>query len=115
MPLGPLTALCSPVVGKGRLVPMTWVSLLTAEMIEAPAQMPTHNWASRPSRGGREGINGTGMSHRSEANRRIASFVYYSYCRNRKKCTGTINHASGTFLLLFQVGKGRNGNAAPPR
>jgi hypothetical protein len=83
--LGPPMASCSPVGGKGRLVPMTWVCLLMAEMVKAPARMPAHIRASMPSRGGREGINGTGMSHRPEADCRIASLVYYSYRRNRKK------------------------------
>jgi hypothetical protein len=79
MPLGPPMALCSPVGGKGRLVPMTWVSLSTAETVEAPAQMPAHIWASMPSCGGREGIDGTGMSSRPEAHRTGASFLYYSF------------------------------------
>ncbi len=78
-PLGPPMALCSPVGGKGRLVPKTWVSLLTAEMVEAPARMPVHIWASTPSRGGREGIDRTGVSRRPEAHRMWASFLYYSF------------------------------------
>ncbi len=114
MPLGLPMASCSPVGGKGRLVPTTWVSLLTAEMVKAPARMPAHNWASMPSRGGSEGIDGTGVSHRPEANRRIVSFVYYSNHRNRKKYTKTINHASGTIFISFQAGECPNGNAASP-
>jgi hypothetical protein len=63
--------------------------------------------------GGREGIDGTGMSRRPEANRRIASCVYYSYCRNRKKYIETIKHTSGMIFIAFQAGKQRkNGNAA---
>jgi hypothetical protein len=46
---------------------MTWVSLSTAETVEAPSRMPAHIRASTPSRGGREGINGTGVSRRPEA------------------------------------------------
>jgi hypothetical protein len=53
------------------------------EMVEAPARMPAHIRASTPSCGGREGIDGIGVSRRPEANCRIASFVYYSYSRNR--------------------------------
>ncbi len=87
VPLGPPMASCSPVVGKGRLVPMTWVSLLTAEKVKAPARMPAHIRASTPSRGGKEGIDGTIVSRCPKANLRIASFVYYSYCRNRTKYT----------------------------
>jgi hypothetical protein len=85
VPLGPPMASCSPVDGKGRLAPTTWVSLLTAETVEAPARMPMCNQASTQSHGGREGINGTGVSRHPEANCRIASFAYYSYPRNRKQ------------------------------
>ncbi len=114
MPLGPPMASCSPVGGKGRLVPTTWVSLLAAETVEAPARMPARNCASTPSCGGREGINETGVSRCPETNRRIASFVYYSYRRNRKKYTETINRASGTIFIAFQAGERRYGNAASP-
>ncbi len=79
MPLGPPMASCSPVGGKGRLVPTTWVSLSMAETVEAPVRMPAHVWASTPSRGGREGINGTGVSHCPEAHRMWASILYYSF------------------------------------
>jgi hypothetical protein len=79
MPLGPRMASYSPVGGKGRLVPMTWVSLSTAEMVKAPGRMPAHIWASMPSCGGREGINGTGVSSCPEAHRMWASFLYYSF------------------------------------
>jgi hypothetical protein len=51
-----------------------------------------------------EGINGTGVSRRPEANQRFASFVYYSYRRNRKKYTETINHVSGTIFIAFSSG-----------
>ncbi len=101
VPLGPPTASCCPVGGKGRLVPTTWVSLSTAETVEAPVQMSAHIRASAPSHGGREGINGTGVSRCPEANRRIASFVYYSYCRNRKKYTKTINCTNGTIFIAI--------------
>ncbi len=73
MPLGPPMASCSPVGGGGRLFPATPESESTAEMVEVPARMPAHSRVSTPSRGGREGIR-TGVSHRPEANRRIASF-----------------------------------------
>ena len=105
MPRGPPTALCSPVGGKGRLVPTTWVSLLTAEMVEAPMGMPVHNRASMPSRGGRESIDGTGMSHHPEANCRNASFVNYSYNRCRKNTPKPSTAQAGQIFLLFQVGK----------
>ncbi len=114
MPLGPLMALCSPVGGKGRLVPTTWVSLSMAERVKVAVWMPARNRASMPSCGGREGIDGTGMSCRPEANCRIASFVYYSYSRNGKKYTKTINRASGTILITFQAGEHCNGNVASP-
>jgi hypothetical protein len=105
VPLEPPMASCSPVGGKGRLVPMTWVGLSTAETVEAPARMPAHIWASTPSCGGREGIDGTGVSRRPEANSRIASYVnYYSYRRNRKKYTKTINRSSGTIFIAISSG-----------
>jgi hypothetical protein len=112
--LGPQTALCSPVGGKGRLVPTTWVSLLTAKTVKAPACMPVHNWASTPSCGGREGIDGSSMSRCLEANCRNASFVYYSYCRNRKKTLKPSTAQAGQFLSLFQAGEQCNGNATSP-
>jgi hypothetical protein len=102
--LGPPMASCSPVGGKGRLVPTTWVSLLTAEMVEVPARMPAHIRTSMPSRGGREGIDGTSVSHCPEANRRVASFVYYSYHRNLKKYTET-NRASGMIFIALSSGQ----------
>jgi hypothetical protein len=97
-------ALCSPVGSNGRLLPTKWVSLLMDEMVKAPARMPAHNWASMSSRGGREGIDGTGVSHRPEANCWIASFLYYSYHRNRKKYTKTINRANGTIFIAISSG-----------
>jgi hypothetical protein len=60
-------------------VPTTWVSLSMAETVEVPARMPAHIWASTPSRGGRVGIDGTGVSRRPEAHRMWASFLYYSF------------------------------------
>ena len=74
-------ASCSPVVGKGRLGPTTLLRVALVEMVKAPAWMPAQGGAATPSCGGREGIVGTGVSRRPEANRRIASFLYYSYRR----------------------------------
>jgi hypothetical protein len=68
-------ASCSPVVGKGRLGPTTLLRVASVETVEAPARMPAQGGASTPSRCGREGIVGTGVSRRPKANRRIASFV----------------------------------------
>ncbi len=81
LPPGLPRASCSPVGGKGRLVPPTLAMMLAGETVEAPTRMPAHDGATTPSLGGREGIVGTGVSRRPEANRRIASFLYYSYCR----------------------------------
>ena len=81
VPLGPLMASCSPVCGRGRLVLLTVVRLSAGETVKAPSRMPAHDRASTPSRGGREGITGTGVSCRPEAIRRNASFLYYSYRR----------------------------------
>ena len=74
-------ASCSPIVGKGRLGPTTLLRVASVETVEAPARMPVQGGASTPSRGGREGIVGISASLRPEANRRIASFLYYSYRR----------------------------------
>ncbi len=81
-------ASCSPVVGKGRLVPTTLFGLSSGETVEAPARMPARGGAAMPSRGGREGIDGSGVSRCPEANRRNASFVYYS---SRRKRNNTLN------------------------
>jgi hypothetical protein len=113
MLLGPPMASCSPVGGGGRLFLATPESESTGEMVEVPMRMPAHSRASMPSRGGREGI-GTGMSRRPEANRRIASFLYYSY---RRKGNNTIKPSTamcGMILSLFQAGERRNDNAASP-
>jgi hypothetical protein len=77
-------ALCSPIVGKGRLVPTTLFGLSSGETVEAPVRMPAQGGAATPSRGGREGIDGSRVSRRPEANRRNASFVYYSSRRKKK-------------------------------
>jgi len=76
-------ASCSPVGGKGRLVLTTLFGLLLDETVELPARMPAQGGAATPSRGGKEGIDGSGVSRRPEANHRNASFVYYSSCRKR--------------------------------
>jgi hypothetical protein len=113
MPLGPPMASCSPVGGGGRLFPATPEIVSTGEMVKMPARMPAHSGASTPSCGGREAI-GTGVSRRPEANRRIASFLYYSY---RSKGNSTMKPSTatcGTILSLFQAGKQRDGNAASP-
>ncbi len=99
MPLGPPMALCSPVGGGGRLFPATPESELTGEMVKVPARMPAHSRASTPSRGGREGI-GTGVSCRPEANRRIASFLYYSY---RRKGNNTIQPSTATCRTILSL------------
>jgi hypothetical protein len=104
MPLGPPMASCSPFGGGGRLFPATPEIVSMGEMVEVPARMPAHSGASTPSRGGREGI-GTGVSRHPEANRRIASFLYYSY---RRKGNSTIKPSTATcrtILSLFSSGQ----------
>jgi hypothetical protein len=113
MSLGPPMASCSPVGGRGRLFLATLESELTGEMVKVPARMPAHGRASTPSRGGREGI-GTGVSRRPEANRRIASFLYYSYCRKGNSTIKPSTATCGTILLLFQAGERRDGSVASP-
>ena len=101
-------ASCSPVVGKGRLGPTTLLRVASVETVEAPARMPAQGGATTPSLGGREGINGSGMSRRPETNRRNASFVYYSSCR--KEIIHLINHqplrrACGMIFIAFSSGR----------
>ena len=67
---------------------MTLFGLSLGETIEAPARMPAQGGVATPSRGGREGIDGSGVSRRPEANCRNASFVYYS---SRRKRNNTLN------------------------
>jgi hypothetical protein len=50
--------------------------MMVVETVKVLARMPAHNRAAMPSHGGREGIDGSGMSHRPEANHRDAAFVY---------------------------------------
>ena len=109
-------ASCSPVVGKGRLVPTTLFSLSSGETVEAPARMPAQGRAATPSRGGREGIDGSGVSRHPEANCRNASFVYYSSCRKRNN---TLNYSSTAascvrddFYRFFK--RANDAMAAPP-
>jgi hypothetical protein len=102
-PEGQPMASCSPAGGGGRLFPVTPESESTGEMVEVPTRMPAHSEASTPSCGGREGI-GTGVSRRPEANRRIASFLYYSYCRKGNNTIKPSTAQAGKFLSLFQAG-----------
>ena len=102
-------ASCSPIVGKGRLVPTTLFGLSSGETVEAPARMPAQGGAAKTSRGGREGIDGSGVSRRPEANRINASFVYYS-SRRKKEIIHFINHqqlrrACGTIFITCSSGR----------
>jgi hypothetical protein len=104
-------ALCSPAGGGGRLFPATLESVSMGEMVEVPARMPAHSRASTPSRGGREGI-GTGVSRRPEANRRIASFLYYSYLRKGNNTIKLSTAQVGRFYRYFK--RANDAMAAPP-
>ncbi len=103
----------SPAGSGGRLFPATPESESTGEMVEVLARMPAHSGASTPSCGGREGI-GTSVSHRPEANHRIASFLYYSYRRKGNNTIKPSTAQAGQFLSLFQAGKRCNGCATSP-
>jgi hypothetical protein len=83
------------------------------ETVEAPARMPAHNGVATPSHGGREGIDGSGVSHHPEANHRNASFVYY-FCKKGNNTPKPSTTQAELFLLIFQAGKRRDGNAAFP-
>ncbi len=50
------------------------------------ARMPAQDGTSTPSKGGREGILGTGVSRRPKANRGNASFLYDSFVEKRIIC-----------------------------
>ncbi len=70
---------CSPVdVVMGRLFPLT-PRVLMALMVVPSARMPAQDGTATPSKGGREGIVGTGVSRCPEAHSRWASFLYYSF------------------------------------
>ena len=112
VPLGSLTASCSPVGGKGRLVQSTLLMVLAGETVEAPVPMHAHNRASTPSRGGREGIEGSSMSRRSEGIWRIPSFLYYSYHKKRKNTPKPSTSRVGQFYCFFK--RANDGNAASP-
>ncbi len=111
-PDGQPMASCSPVGGRGRLFPETPESALMGETVEAPAWMPAHSGASPPSRGVREGIDGTGVSRRPETTRRIASFLYYSLVEEE---IILLNHQllkRDDFYSFFK--QANNAMAAPP-
>jgi hypothetical protein len=74
--------------------------VLVVEMVKAPARMPAHNAAATSSCGEREDIDGSGMSHRPEANHRNASFMYYFY-RKGKNTPKPSTAQAGRFLCLF--------------
>jgi hypothetical protein len=60
---------CSPVdVVTGRLFPLTLHALM-ALMVVSSTRMPAQDGMAMPSKGRREGIVGTGVSRRPEANR----------------------------------------------
>ena len=81
-----------------------------ALMVVPSAWMPAHDGTAVPSKGGREGIVWTGLSHRPEAYRTGASFLYYSFV---DKVITQLNHQlrRGTIVSLFQVGERRDGPA----
>jgi hypothetical protein len=70
---------CSPVdVVMGRLFPLTPHALM-ALMVVPSARMPEQDGTATPSKDGREGIVGTGVSHRLEAHHRWVTFLHYSF------------------------------------
>ena len=71
--------LCCPVDGvMGRLFP-SMPRVLMALMVVPSARMPAQDGMATPSKGGREAIVGTGVSHRPEAHCGWASFLDYSF------------------------------------
>ena len=111
VPWGPLTASCSPVGGKGRLVLSTLLMVCVGKTVKAPTPMHAHNGASMPSLGGREDIKGSGVSRRPGGNWRILSFLYYFYRRKENNTPKPSTVRAGQFSLLF---KGANNAMATP-
>jgi hypothetical protein len=112
-PDGKPMASCSPVGGRGRLFPDTPESVSTGKTVQAPARMPAHSGASPQYRGGREGIDGTGVSRRPEKTRRIASFLYYLLVGEE---IILLNHQPQCAVQLYPFFKRANGAmaASPP-
>jgi hypothetical protein len=101
---------CSPVdVTMGRLFPSTPVGAPMALMVVPSARMPAQVGAATPSKGGREGIVWTGVSRCPEANRRDASFLYYSYV---DKEIIQLNHQPQRVGRLYCLFKWMNGTMA---
>jgi hypothetical protein len=76
---------------------MTLFGLSSGETVKVPVRMPAQGGAATPSRGGREGIDGSCVSRHPEANRRNASCVYYS---SRKKRNNTLNKSSTAAMCV---------------
>ena len=98
VPLGPLTASCSPVGDRGRLVPSALLVVSAGETAEAPTPMHVHNRASTPSLGGREGIKGSGVSRHPEGKWIIPSFL--SYCRKGNYTPKPSTARAGKFIAF---------------
>ncbi len=105
---------CSPVdVTMGRLFPSTPVGAPMALMVVPSARMPAQDGTAMPSKGGREGNVWTGVIRCPEANRRDASFLYYSYV---DKEIIQLNHQPQRAGRLYRLFKRMNGTmaASPP-
>jgi hypothetical protein len=77
------------------------------------ARMPVQDGTATPSKGGREGIMGTGVSHRPEANWRNASFLYYSFIEKRIIRQNHQPHKWDDFDCFFKRANGTMA-ASPP-
>ncbi len=87
---------------------------LMALMGVPSARMPAQDGTATPSKGGKEGIVGTGVSCRPEANWGNTSFLYYSFVEKRiirrnhlpckrDDCDRFFKRANGTMAASFPL------------
>ena len=79
---------------------------LMALMGMPSAWMPAQDGMARPSKGGREGILGTGVSRRPKANRGNASFLYDSFVEKRIICQNHQPHKRDNCDRFFKQANG---------
>jgi hypothetical protein len=106
---------CSPVdVVTGRLFPsMLCVSM--ALMVMPSMRVPAQDGTATPSKGGREGIVGTSVSHCPEANCQNASYLYYTFRRKRNNTPKSSTAQVGQFYCFFKQANDAMAMPPPPR
>ena len=96
----------------GRRFSSTPVSASMALTVMPSARMHAQDGTATPSKGGREGIVGTGVGRRPEANRRNASFLYYSFVEKKNKYKPSTTQWDD-FYSLFKRANGVDGRLPP--